>query len=227
MSAHFSPALFTFLEDLEANNDKVWFDDNRERYDEVLREPAVGFILDFGPRLKEISPHFRADPRKRGGSLFRIHVDRRFKPDAPPYKTHCGIQFRHDDGKDAHAPGIYLHIEPGGSFIGLGSWRPAGAALKAIRASIDEDPDAWKSAAHEGSFARAFDLAGDRLKTQPRGVDPDHPLVDDLARKDFIGVCDLTREDVTSEGFLDRFTSKVQDGAPFLRWLCGAVDARF
>lgn len=227
MSRHFSPALFTYLSDLQANNDKVWFDDNRDRYEEVLREPATRFILDFGPRLKEISPHFRADPRKQGGSLFRIYVDRRFKPDAPPYKTHCGIQFRHDEGKDAHAPGIYLHIEPGESFLGLGSWRPGGKALKAIRASIDEDPAAWTAAAHESSFAETFDLAGDRLKTQPRGVAPDHPMVDDLARKDFIGVCHLTREEVSADDFLDTFTAKVRDGAPFLRWLCGAVEVPF
>ncbi len=227
MSAHFSPKLFDYLRDLKANNDKVWFDEHKQTFEDVLREPAIQFILDFGPRLKEISPHFRADPRKSGGSLFRIYVDRRFKPDAPPYKTHCGIQFRHDEGKDAHAPGIYLHIEPGGSFLGLGSWRPGSGAVKAIRASIENDPGAWEKAAHGGSFARTFALAGESLKTQPRGVDPDHPMVEDLARKDFIGVCDLTRKEITSPDFLDIFTSKVKDGAPFLRWLCGAVDVAF
>jgi uncharacterized protein (TIGR02453 family) len=227
MSGHFSPALFSYLRDLKANNDKVWFDDNKQRFEDVLREPAIQFILDFGPRLGKVSRHFRADPRKSGGSLFRIYVDRRFNPEAPPYKTHCGIQFRHDDGKDAHAPGIYLHLEPGGCFLGLGSWRPGGAALKAIRASIDDDPAAWTRAAYKGSFAKTFDLAGESLKTRPRGVDPDHPMVADLARKDFIGVCDLTQKEVTSADFIDTFSAKVNDGAPFLKWLCGAVDAPF
>lgn len=226
-STHFSPELFAWLRELKENNDKLWFDENRERFEAVLREPAIQFILDFGPRLKKISPHFRADPRKQGGSLFRIHVDRRFKPDAPPYKTHCGIQFRHDDGKDAHAPGIYLHLEPGGSFVGLGSWRPGSKALKRIRAAIDDDPEAWTRAAHRGSFAKTFELEGESLKTQPRGVDPDHPMVEDLARKDFIGGCALTQAEVISPDFLDAFTAKVRDGAPFLRWLCGALDVPF
>jgi len=57
--------------------------------------------------------------------------------------------------------------------------------------------------------------------------DPDHPMVNDLARKDFIGVCHLTREEVSADDFLDTFTAKVRDGAPFLRWLCGAVEVPF
>ncbi|HZD04000.1 MAG TPA: TIGR02453 family protein, partial [Longimicrobiales bacterium] len=139
--AHFSPALFRFLQDLADHNDRDWFDANRHRYEEDVREPALRFILAFGPRLKEISPHFRADPRKQGGSLFRIHRNLRFQPDAPPYKTHTGIQFRHEAGRDAHAPGFYLHLEPGGCFVGVGTWRPDSTTLKVIREAIVADPD--------------------------------------------------------------------------------------
>ncbi|NIP83273.1 MAG: DUF2461 family protein, partial [Gemmatimonadetes bacterium] len=96
-----------------------------------------------------MSPEFRAEPRVRGGSLFRIHTNRRFNPDRPPYKTHAGIQFRHRRGGDVHAPGFYLHLEPtggteggeGGCFVGLGIWRPDRDALTAIREAIVEDPD--------------------------------------------------------------------------------------
>lgn len=226
-ASYFTPKLFAYLKDLKANNEKAWFDANRDRYESLLVEPAIQFILDFGPELEKISPHFRADPRRNGGSLFRIYNDRRFKPDAPPYRTHVGIQFRHDDGKDAHAPGIYLHLEEGGCFLGIGSWRPASKALNSIREAIDSDPGAWKKAAHGGSFPKIYKIAGDSLKTQPRGVDPDHPMIEDLRRKDLIGVCDLTRAEVTAPDFLRTFTAKVKAGAPFLQWLCGAVGARF
>jgi uncharacterized protein (TIGR02453 family) len=225
--AHFSPKLFAYLRELKANNEKAWFDVNRDRYESLLVEPAIQFILDAGPHLKNVSPHFRADPRKSGGSLFRIYNDRRFKPDAPPYKTHVGIQFRHDAGKDAHAPGIYLHLEPGGCFLGVGSWRPESKSLGKIRAAIDEDPKAWKKAAHQGAFPKHFDLAGDSLKTQPRGTDPDHPMIEDLRRKDFIGVCDLTQKEVTAPDFLKTFGAKVKAGGPFLKWICEAVEVAF
>ncbi len=227
MSAYFTPDLFAYIRELKENNEKVWFDDNKQRFIDLIQEPAIQFILDVGPHLKKVSPHFRADPRKSGGSLFRIYNDRRFNPDRPPYKTHVGIQFRHDAGKNVHAPGIYLHLEPGGCFLGMGSWRPESKALKKIRAAIDEETKAWTKAAHRGSFPKHFDLAGDSLKTQPRGVDPEHPMIEDLRRKDFIGVCDLTQKEVTSPDFLKTFAAGTIAGAPFLGWLCGAVGVEF
>ena len=101
----FGPELFSFLEDLAANNDREWFAANKRRYEEHLLEPALAFIEDFAPRLEQISPHFRADPRPNGGSLFRIYRDTRFSKDKTPYKTNVGIHFRHERAKDAHAPG--------------------------------------------------------------------------------------------------------------------------
>ena len=110
---HFTPELFAFLRELAANNDREWFQANKERYETVVKEPAMGFIGDFGAPLSGISKHFVADPRPVGGSLLRIYRDTRFAKDKTPYKTMVGIQFRHEVGKDIHAPGFYLHLDPG------------------------------------------------------------------------------------------------------------------
>ena len=75
---YFTPATFAFLRDLAANNDREWFKENKERYIEDVQEPALAFIVDFGPTLKQISSHFRADAKVIGGSLFRIQRDTRF-----------------------------------------------------------------------------------------------------------------------------------------------------
>ncbi|MGA7097163.1 MAG: TIGR02453 family protein, partial [Acidimicrobiia bacterium] len=109
---YFQPALFRFLRDLAANNNREWFEANRERYAETVQEPALAFIADFAPRLEKISPCFRADAKVQGGSLFRIYRDTRFSADKTPYKTNTGVHFRHDRFKDAHAPGYYLHLQP-------------------------------------------------------------------------------------------------------------------
>jgi hypothetical protein len=79
--AVFSPGLFSFLADLRANNNREWFAANKERYEQQLLEPALAFIDAFAPRLEKISPHFRADARPSGGSLFRIYRDTRFSKD--------------------------------------------------------------------------------------------------------------------------------------------------
>jgi len=79
--ASFGPGLFSFLTDLRANNNREWFAANKQRYEEQLLEPALAFIEAFAPRLEKISPHFLADPRPSGGSLFRIYRDNPFATD--------------------------------------------------------------------------------------------------------------------------------------------------
>ena len=221
--AHFTEATFEFLAELAANNDRAWFATNKSRYEADVKEPALRFITDFGPVLKEISPHFRAIPRASGGSLFRIYRDVRFSKDKSPYKTHTGIHFRHDAARDAHAPGFYLHIQPGNCFAGCGVWRPSGPALRRIRESIDEDAAAWKRASRGARFRESFELAGDSLIRAPKGYSTDHPLIEDLKRKDFIGVALLDARTLTSGDLLETYADLCRAGAPFQRWLCCAL----
>ena len=227
MAPHFSPALFRFLADLEANNDRDWFQANRDRYAEQVQEPALAFIIDFAPRLAAISPHFRADAKVQGGSLFRIQRDTRFSKNKTPYKTNTGVQFRHQRAKDAHAPGYYLHLEPGQCFMGVGLWRPETALAYRIRERIAEDPAGWKGATKPEKFTDVFSLRGESLLRPPRGFDAAHPLIDDLKRKDFIASAALTEEQVTDESFLDLFADRCRRATPFMAFLCGAVGVEF
>ena len=135
----FSPELFAFLADLRANNDREWFAANKQRYEQALLEPALDFVVDFAPRLEKLSPHFLADPRPSGGSLFRIYRDTRFAKDKTPYKTNAGIHFRHERAKEAAAPGFYLHLAPGEVFAGGGMWHPDTATATRIR-EAQRDP---------------------------------------------------------------------------------------
>lgn len=234
----FTPALFDFFRALRRNNEKAWFEANRTRYEDDVLEPCKTFVRAFKPRLRELSPHFQAEPKVQGGSLFRIHRNLRFNPGAPPYKEQTGIQFRHAMGGDVHAPGFYLHLEldgegaqgpgsHGGCFVGLGMWRPDRDTLQAVREAIVEDPDGWRGAAHEGAFGRSFELGGDSLKLGPAGFDRDHELIDDIKRKDFIAVVPLTEAEVTADGFIDTFAERCGTGAPFVRWLCVAIGVPF
>ena len=224
---YFAPTTFGFLTNLAANNNREWFRAHKSRYESDVKEPALRFITDFGPRLAQISTRFRADPRANGGSLFRIYRDTRFSRDKSPYKTYTGIQFRHEAGRDAHAPGFYLHLEPGSVFVGCGVWRPAGPALRKIREAIDEDPEAWLRASRDEGFMASFELSGDSLIRAPKGFTPAHPLIEDLRRKDFIGVAQLDEETVSADGFLDAFTQLCRDAAPFQRWLCKATGVAY
>ncbi|NKB88338.1 MAG: TIGR02453 family protein [Acidobacteria bacterium] len=225
--AHFSPGLFKFLRDLAANNDRDWFKANQERYEAKVREPALSFIDDFEAPLHRISPHFVASAKKVGGSLFRIHRDVRFSKDKSPYKTSVGIQFRHEAGKDAHAPGFYLHLQPKEIFAAVGSWRPDTDTVRGIREAIASDPKTWSRAVGGKRFTDFYELSGESLKRPPRGFDAEHPLIEEIKRKDFIAVTQLTQKEVCTPGFDKKLAQVFKRAVPMVRFLCEAVDADF
>jgi uncharacterized protein (TIGR02453 family) len=219
----FSPQLFGFLRDLADNNDREWFAANKSRYVAEVQEPALAFIEDAGLRLPDVSRHFVADARTTGGSLFRIYRDIRFSKDKSPYKTHIGIQFRHTRARDAHAPGFYLHLEPGTVFMACGTWRPDRDTLHAIRTAIASRPGRWQAIVDHPAFRQRFRLGGEALKRPPAGFDRDHPLIEELKRKDFIVAAALTEADVTASGFLDLFLDLCAEAGDFMRFLCDSA----
>jgi uncharacterized protein (TIGR02453 family) len=226
-SAHFSPRLFTFLRELKRHNTRVWFEANKQRYLDDVRDPTLRFIEDFGLYLAQVSDHFVADPRPNGGSLFRIYRDTRFAKDKSPYKTHVGAQFRHDAGSNAHAPGFYLHLEPGGAFGGGGIWHPEAKELERIRRAIVGEPARWKRATQGKGFTGLCALDGEQLKRPPRGFDPAHPLIEDLKRKDFFGVASFTEREVCQPDFIARYARVCRACGPLVQLLTEAVGLSF
>ena len=227
---YFTRALFDFLKELEANNEKSWWEANKERYIEQVRDPALEFIVDFDEKLKEISSHFAADTRLNGGSLMRPYRDVRFSKDKTPYKTNVGIQFRHELGKDVHAPGFYLHLQPGQNFAGVGLWSPETSVARTIRQAISDQPERWGDVAHSEPFTSTWSIGehdDDRLKRVPRDLAEDHPYPDDLRLKSFTAGTSLTQKTVTSTGFADDLAGKFADAAGYTRFLCDAIGVPF
>ncbi|MBI3771808.1 MAG: DUF2461 domain-containing protein [Gammaproteobacteria bacterium] len=226
-SRYFTHETFAFLSALAANNNREWFEQNKQAYEAAVRTPALAFITDLATELAMISPCFLALPRKVGGSLMRIHRDTRFGKDKRPYKTNIGIQFRHEVGKDVHAPGYYVHIEPGGCFIGVGVWRPDAAALGKIRGSIIAKSNAWLTARDDKTFRKYFTLDGEVLANPPRGYAKDHPLIEDLKRKDFIAIAKIGGKSVTSDNFNSTVTEHFEQATPYMCFLCKALELSF
>jgi uncharacterized protein (TIGR02453 family) len=216
--------LFAFFRELAANNDRDWFQKNKARYERDVREPLLQFVSDFGPHLRRINPHLVADPRPAGGSLFRIHRDVRFSPDKSPYKTHAGVRFSHEESKNVHAPGYYLHLEPDSVFAAAGIWHPDPTTLKKVRDAMVADPSGWKRAVRSTVRGKCS-LGGDSLKKVPRGYDPDHPLAGDLKRKDFIAYVPMSEREVCSRDFLARFGKACSGMRPLLGFLSRSVGA--
>ena len=222
-STHFTPALFEFLSELADNNNREWFQDNKARYERDVRDALVQFVADFGEKLREISPHMVADPRLSGGSVFRIYRDVRFSKDKSPYKTNAGVHFRHEVGREVHGPGLYLHLQPGFLFAGAGIWRPNSATVGKIRGSIVANPGRWKRIVNNEEFISMYELEGESLKRPPRGIAPDHPLIDQLKLKSFVATTNFTEEDACSPDFIDVYANACEIASPFAGFLTTAV----
>ncbi len=223
----FTPHLLPFLDELAVNNNRLWFGENKQRYEEAVLFPALSFVELMASRIDKISPYFEAIPKRSGGSLMRVYRDTRFGNDKTPYKTNLGIQFRHRRGKDIHAAGSYLHVQRDEVFIGVGCWRPDSSALAKIRQRIDEKPEAWQAIINNRAFKRQFEWGGDTLKRPPRGYDADHPLLVSLKRKDFIVIKRIADSAIEDVDFATQTLKLFRTGKPLMRFLCEALELGF
>ena len=223
----FTRKTIKFLKELSEHNNREWFSDNRQRYEDEVRTPALNYIESMTGPMAKISPYFVVSAKKVGGSLMRVHKDIRFSKDKTPYKTNIGIQFRHARGKDVHAPGFYLHIEPGNAFVAVGIWRPESSTLKNVRSLIDEYPDEWKKLSNKLVKKSNFELSGTSLKRPPRGFDQEHPLLIDLKRKDFFAVQNLKVSDIYAKDFHLNSAKLFKAASPLVQFICDADDHLF
>lgn len=186
IGAHFSgfPAeAFVFLADLARNNTRPWFEAHRAAYDKSVVGPALAFIDEMGPLLREIAPSVRPEPRV-GGSLFRIHRDTRFGLDRRPFKTHVGIRFRDAAAisSKCQGPVFYVEFDPAGLTLGVGVKEFDAEALKAYRSALGvvESAQAISRAVARASRC-GHEIVGAQLSRVPRGCPPGADPI--LARK--------------------------------------------
>ncbi len=224
---YFDAKLFKFLSQLKKNNNREWFQKNKSRYEQDVRDPLLRFIVDFATPLHKISKHFTADPRPIGGSLFRIYRDTRFSKDKSPYKTMAAAHFRHEAAGDVHAPGFYLHLEPTDVSLAAGIWQPDSDTLAKIRQAIVSHSERWEQVTSGKTFKRTWIFWGEKLKRPPAGFDPKHAFIEDIKRKDFVVVHALTEKDACDNGFLDRTADLYKTAAPFVKFLTEAVGLEY
>lgn len=225
--AGFDKSTIRFLRELERNNNRDWFKANKSRYEDRVLDVALRFIQSMQEPLAKIAPHFIAVPTRVGGSLMRVYRDTRFSHNKLPYKTNIGIQFRHEQAKDVHSPGYYVHIEPGEVFVGAGMWRPDAEPLLAIRRRIADRPAEWQRTIANKAFRRHFRLGGESLTRPPRGFDAQLPCIDDIKRKSFIAVKEMAPDDCLTPRFQQQVETAFKAATPYMQFLCKAVGVPF
>lgn len=226
---YFQPATFRFLRGLAKHNDRTWFNAHKQDYIIRARAPMLELIGDLATPLAGISPHFVADARAQGGSMFRIYRDVRFTHDKRPYKEWISFKLYHERTRElsGDAPCFYLHVQPRACFVGAGVWRPSRERLVRIRDYLVNNPASWKQATRSAEFMRTFRFGGEALKRAPQGFDPTHALIEDLKRRDFVVQGALTEDQLMGPALVRLLIARFRQLAPMVDWLCGALDLDF
>ena len=228
MTTYFSDASFKFLRALARNNNKEWFGEHKQQYEDHVRQPFLRLLTDLQPDLAEVSAHYRADPKTVGGSLFRIYRDARFSNDKSPYKSWQGARLFHERRKQVAAPSFYIHLQPGHCFVGAGLWHPEAPTQRRVRQFIFDNPGSWKAAAHAPKFRKRFDFDDSEvLARPPRGFPADFELIDDLKHKNFVFTHAMDDASMTSPRLRQALVADLAALAPFMDYLCAALDLEF
>lgn len=213
--------VLNFLSELRTNNNKEWFDQNRDIYEEsrkkvlFLTELVIHEVSKFDPEIGSLTAK---------DCVFRIFRDVRFSHDKTPYKINMG-SFIARGGRKSMGAGYYLHIEPGGSFVGGGSYCPPADSLKALRTEIFDHPDEFKKLIYSDSFRRTYpEMYDDKLKTPPKGFPKDFPDIDLLKYKSYAFTSRIDDSVVAGDAYVGKIIDAFKELAPVNRFLNTAID---
>ena len=206
----FSKSSLQFLVDLKQNNNRPWFNENKDRYVEANNDfkQFVEELVSEMNKIDEIEKH----------KVFRIYRDVRFSKDKTPYNHHFSVGLTRK--KPQLRGGYFLRIRPGESGIATGFWKPSSQDLQLIRKNIEADPDRYINAISANSVTSSFDtFEGDPVKTTPKGFSKDHPQIDLIRNRSFLFSHSFADKEVIDPGFLSEVVSRFKNIRPFFDYM--------
>jgi len=207
-----------FLEELAAHNERGWFAPRKERYERTVLQPMRAFVADASRALARAKIPIGGDAKR---SIFRVYRDVRFSPDKRPYRTNAACYLSYDGGR-ATQGGLYVHIEPGRSFLSVPFYLLPAPMLRRWRDAMRDDPARFRRVVRalgkKGLAIQAPDEWEDALKRMPRGYDEAQAgdLADYFRLRSFCVDRDLTRAEVTSARLIETAVRLVRDARPLL-----------
>ena len=213
-----SNTILPFLSDLAQNNNRSWFQENRERYD-IARQAFIDLTATLINEIGQFDPQVRyLEPKE---CLFRIYRDTRFSPDKAPYKRHFGSYIAMNGGHRSLYSGYYIHLEPGNCLLSGGIWCADNQGIKHFRSYIDTEYDSLFEIMAQPNFRQYF---GDHLhcfeslKRQPMGYPADHPAIEFLKMKQWLTRHPFDDSLLTSPDLIPHLVDAAKAMIPFSHW---------
>lgn len=212
--------IISFLSELNHNNNREWFTENKRHYLEAKKnfEELVAILI---PKLAEDDPQLKGLDVKK--TVFRIYRDVRFSKDKRPYKTNMGAYMAKGGRKSPYA-GYYIHCEPGGSFLGGGMYHPPGDVLKKIRSEIYFNANEFKQIINSDAFIKTYgEIRGQKLVRPPVGFPKDFSDIELLKFKDYTAFTMVKDDFFDDSGFIKNTVDIFRILKPFNDFLNKAI----
>jgi uncharacterized protein (TIGR02453 family) len=213
-----------FMTELDANNNREWFQAHKAEYQQHVLSPTRDFVFALGERLKTVSPGIRYDTRASGGgSILRIYRDLRFSVDKTPYNPNVRVVFWEGEGKRMENPSFFVRLQPDGVSLYAGLHVFPKPFLKAYREAVDDETlgAELEAAMADVRGAGDYTLGGEHYKRVPRGYDAEHPRAD-LLRYNGLWAHTANAADaalIATPRLLDVCLEHCRNMAPLHRWL--------
>jgi len=194
------PETLQFLTALKQNNHREWFQAHKSDADQA-RKNFADFASTLLENLQSFDQNLQNIEVKQ--CIFRIYRDVRFSHNKEPYKTHFGVFFAKNGGKNSNFAGYYFHLDPEECFFGGGIYMPIPEYLKTIRKEIFYQINEFKAILATPSFKKYYDGIEniEKLKKPPIGFPKDFPDIELLQHKHFFTSHYFNPQDALKEDF--------------------------
>ena len=204
--------LFTFLRQLEKNNNREWFQSHKDKY--LVAEEEFKNVVDQVENGLQETDELELSSTK----IFRIYKDVRFSKDKTPYHLHRSASFKR--ASKTRRGGYYLRLQRGDSLIAGGFFGPEPADLLHIRKQIQQSPEPLRKVLSQPDYKEYFNgLQGNQVKTAPKGFEKSDPAIDLLKHKSFIVEHHFTDREVNSSDFVEKVVAGFGKMRPFFNYM--------
>jgi uncharacterized protein (TIGR02453 family) len=218
---YFSLDYLEFFKELAANNNKEWFDQNRKRYETVVREPFKNFI---GQLISEIAKSDLEFDIEAKDAIFRINRDIRFSKDKTPYKLNNSALISPAGRKDKNNPGIYLEFGPENLGVYGGIYMPSPTQVQKVRSYMLDHLEEWEKALSEPSFKEAYgEIQGEKSKRIPKEFREAAEKYPTLYNKQWYYHADLSPQVILSNELMASILDLWQKAQPVKNFLSNAI----
>jgi len=215
--AFFTDDFFQFFKDLAANNNRDWFQANKQRYEQSVKIPFEGFVAEIIKRVRAENLKVEVEPKQ---AIFRIYRDIRFSKDKTPYKTYVSAIIAKDGRKGRHNPGMYLELNPEQIRVYGGIYMPEKDVLYAVREYIANNLKKFEEVINDKGFKKFYrEILGEKNKVIPKEFKEAGEKQPIVYNKAFYYFTEIPLKDITNPKLADKVMDAYRAAKPVREFL--------